>query len=145
MINLPAVQQLITGSPAAVSFELPVKYRATWEKMVENAKTNQWNVKISRPKRPRTTGWKSQNHHFRGHCRDILQQTGNSMTVVATAIKEYAVEFYGYPEDEIFGKKKPRSEADLDTVECALLIDATHHFAVEWKLNLRESEEDENV
>ena len=144
MINLPATLRLTTGSSAAISFELPVKYRDAFWAMVESAKTDYWNVKISRPKRPRTTGWKSQNHHFRGHCRDILQQTGNSMTVVATAVKEYAVEFYGYPEDEVFGKKKPRSEADLDTVECALLIDATHHFAAEWKLNLRESEEDEN-
>jgi hypothetical protein len=54
-----------------------------------------------------------------------------------------AVEFFGYPEDEKFGKMKPRSEADLDTLEESLLIDAAHHFAAEWNYWLRESE-DEN-
>jgi len=72
-----------------------------------------------------------------------MEQTGNSMTAVATALKEHAVEFFGYPEDEVFGKMKPRSEADLDTVEEGLLIDATHHFAAEWGFWLRESEGDE--
>ena len=142
MIILPAVQRLRTGSRAAISFELPEMFRTAFWIMVEKAQTNYWQVKISRPRKPRTTGWKSQNHHFRGHCRDIMEQTGNSMTAVATAIKEHAVEFFGYPEDEVFGKMKPRSEADLDTVECGLLIDAADHFAAEWGFWLRESEDD---
>jgi len=141
MINLPAVKQLFTSSHAVISYELPIIYRAPYWKMVELARTDFWNVKISRPKRPRTTGYLSQNHHWRGHCRDIMEQTGNSMTAVANALKEYAVEFYGYPEDVIFGKMKPRSEADLDTVEMGLLIDATHQFAAEWGYWLRESED----
>ena len=132
MINLPATLRLSTGSSAAICFEIPIPYRTPLWAMVESAKTDYWNVKISRPKRPRTTGWKSQNHHFRGHCRDIMQQTGNSMSDVSMALKEYAVEYWGYPEDEKFGKMKPRSEADLDTVECGILIDATHQFAAEW-------------
>ncbi len=142
MINLPAVKELKTNSRVAISFELPEMFRAAWWAMKENDKSGYWNVKISRPKRPRTTGWKSQNHHFRGHCRDIMAQTGNSMTAVATALKEHAVEFFGYPEDEVFGKMKPRSEADLDTVEESLLIDATHHFAAEWNYWLRENDDE---
>ena len=142
MINLPAVKELRTNSRAAISFELPQMFYSVWQVFKEKNKTGYWNVKISRPKRPRTTGPESQNHHFRGHCRDIIEQTGNSMTAVATAVKEHAVEFFGYPEDEVFGKMKPRSEADLDTVECGLLIDATHHFAAEWNYWLKENEDE---
>ena len=142
MINLPAVQQLITGSPAAVSFELPVKYRATWEKMVENAKTNQWNVKISRPKRPRTTGWKSQNHHINGHCQQIAMETGNSFTAVKERMKELAIG-RGYPKETLVdGSVKPKSEADIDTVEAGYLIDTIHQFADEWNIRLIEEDED---
>jgi len=141
MVLLPAVKRLKTGSHAAISFELPAPFRAAFWAMVEKSKTEYYQVKISRPRKPRTTGWKSQNHHWRGHCRDIMEQTGNSMTDVATALKEYAVEFYGYPEDEKFGKMKPRSEADLDTVEEGVLIDATHHFAASWGFYLKESED----
>ena len=142
MINLPAVQRLRTGSRAAVSFELPIMFRDAFWAMVEKAQTDYWNVRIGRPRKPRTTGPLSQNHHFRGHCKDIMEQTGNSMTAVATELKEHAVEFFGYPEDEVFKKMKPRSEADLDTVEEGVLIDATHHFAAEWNFWLRESEDE---
>ena len=142
MINLPAVKELRTNSRAAISFELPEMFRAAWWAMKEKAQTDYWCLKISRPRKPRTIGYKSQNHHFRGHCRDIMAQTGNSMTDVATALKEFAVENYGYPEDVKFGKRKPRSEADLDTVEESLLIDATHHFAANWGFYLIESEDE---
>ncbi len=142
MIQFPAALRLRTGSNAAVSFEIPIKLRDSFWIMVEKAQTDYWNVKIGWPRKPRTTGWLSQNHHFRGHCRDIMGQTGNSMTAVATALKEHAVEFFGYPEDEVFGKMKPRSEADLDTVECGVLIDATHHFATEWIYWLKESDDE---
>lgn len=144
MLNLPAVKELRTNSRAMIAFELPSMFYPTWWAMKEKAQTDYWCLRISRPRKPRTTGYKSQNHHFRGHCRDIMAQTGNSMTDVATALKEYAVEFYGYPEDAKFGKLKPRSEADLDTVEESLLIEATHQFAAEWRFYLKESEDDNN-
>lgn len=138
---IPATKKINSGSPAAISFELPIPYRAIWEQMVEQSRSGYWCLKVTRPRKPRTTGPLSQNHHFRGHCRDIMEQTGNSMAAVATALKEHAVEFFGYPEDEVFGKRKPRSEADLDTVEEGLLIDATHHFAAEWGYWLIEGDE----
>ena len=67
MVNMPAVLRLRTGSRAAVSFEVPEMFRGQLWAMVEKAKTEYYQVKISRPKRPRTTGDKSQNHHINGH------------------------------------------------------------------------------
>jgi len=143
MINLPATLRLSTGSSAAICFEIPIPYRTPLWAMVESAKTDYWNVKISRPKRPRTTGWKSQNHHINGHCQQIAMETGNSFTAVKERMKELAIG-RGYPKETLVdGSVKPKSEADIDTVEAGYLIDTIHQFADEWNIRLIEEDEDD--
>jgi len=136
MINLPAVQQLITGSPAAVSFELPAPYRATWEKMVENAKTNQWNVKISRPKMPRTTGPESQCNAGNGFCQQIAVHTGNSFEAVKMYTKTEAIG-RGYSIETLpNGAVLPISEANASTEDSYHWIKAIKQLADELGIKL---------
>ena len=136
MINLPAVQRLRTGSHAAISFELPIPYRAVFWAMVEKAKTDFWNVKISRPKMPRTTGPESQCNCANGYCRQISVATTNSFEAVKERMKVLAIP-YGYPiETLIDGSVMPKSESELDTVQEHGFIKAIKQFADEWNIRL---------
>ena len=82
--------------------------------------------------KPRTTGWKSQNHHINGHCQQIAMGTGCSFSAVKERMKELAID-RGYPIETLpDGAVKARSEADVDTVAAAALIDTIHQFADEW-------------
>ena len=143
MINLPAVKELRTNSRAAISFELPEMFRAAWFVMKERNKSGYWNIRISRPKRPRTTGEKSQNHHINGHCQQITSETGNSFAAVKERMKVLAID-RGYPMETLpDGVAVPKSESDIDTVEAGYLIDTIHQFADEWGIRLIEESEDE--
>ena len=140
MINLPAVQRLRTGSHAAISFELPIPYRAVFWAMVEKAKTDFWNVKISRPKCPRTVGYKSQNHHINGHVQQICIETGNTFSAVKERMKELAIGM-GYPVETLpDGSVEPISESEIDTVQAGYLIDTIHIFCAEYGIRLIEED-----
>lgn len=102
---------------------------------------NRLRVSISKPRRERSTGKGSQNTHFHGHCQDIANQTGNALSVVKETVKEYAVEWLGYPTVEFCRKQIPQSEADCSVEEATLLIDAVHLFADEWDFALIEAED----
>ncbi|MFH1235807.1 MAG: hypothetical protein V1685_02610, partial [Parcubacteria group bacterium] len=58
-------------------------------------------IEISPPFRPRTTGWKSQSHHLRGHARQLAGLTGYSMTEMMDVIKHETV---SWPEKIIRGR-----------------------------------------
>lgn len=142
MLNLPAVKELRTVSRAVITFELPEMFRSTWWSMREKAQTDYWNVKISRPKKPRTTGYKSQNHHINGHCQQITGESGNSFAAVKERMKVLAID-RGYPIETLpDGAAVPKSESDIDTVEAGYLIDTIHQFAAEWNIKLIEEDED---
>lgn len=95
-------------------------------------------VTLQRPKRPRTTGDKSQNHHLNGHIIQICNATGNDYEAVKHAVKMIAVEQFGYPFQTIAGHILPKGERHADTVECAKLIEASHYLAAELELILKE-------
>ena len=96
---------------------------------------------ISKPRKARTTGEKSQNHHLNGHVQQIARSTGNSFDAVKLYIKREAVG-QGYPFETLpSGDIMPVSEADTDTVECGILIEVAHQTAAEWGIRLVEDEE----
>jgi len=95
-------------------------------------------VTLRRPRKPRTTGPKSQNHHLNGHILQLCQETGNDYDSVKNAVKMLAVTQLGYPYVEIAGQIVPKKESDSSTEECALLIEATHLVAADLGLILRE-------
>jgi len=141
MINIPAAKRIKTGDVSLIQFEIPVIFQGQLWTMIGKAPTEYYQVKISRPKRPRTTGDKSQNHHINGHCQQIANETGNSFTAVKERMKVLAID-RNYPiETMLDGSVMPKSEADIDTVEAGYLIDTIHQFAAEWNIRLIEEED----
>ncbi|MCQ2485803.1 MAG: hypothetical protein MJ168_10795 [Clostridia bacterium] len=95
-------------------------------------------VTIQPPKRPRTTGPDSQNHHLNGHIMQICSETGNNYETVKTAIKMIAVQFLGYPYKTIGRQIVPQPESECSVEECALLIEAAHMLAADLGIILAE-------
>lgn len=95
-------------------------------------------VTLQPPKRPRTTGEHSQNHHLNGHIMQICNKTGNSYDVIKYCVKMIAVEQMGYPYKTIAGHIVPQPESESSTDECALLIEAAHILAAQLSIILQE-------
>lgn len=98
-------------------------------------------VTLKPPYPPRSTGEGSQNHHLNGHIMQICNVTGNSFKAVKLAVKEIAMEQFGYPFETVGKHIVPKSESDCDTVECGMLIEAAHYLAAEEGIILREATE----
>jgi hypothetical protein len=90
------------------------------------------------PKRPRTTGAFSQNHHLNGHIMQICNETSNSYDAIKYCVKMLAVEEMGYPYEIIDGHIWPKAEHESSTDECALLIEAAHVWAAHHGIILQE-------
>jgi len=88
--------------------------------------------------RPRTKGWRSQNHRINGHCQQIAQETGNSFRAIKEHMKKEAID-RGYPFETLpDGSTQPKSEADISVEEAILLTDTINQFAAEWGIVLKE-------
>lgn len=90
------------------------------------------------PKRPRTTGEHSQNHHLNGHIMQICNETQNSYNAVKDEVKRIAVETMGYPYEIVNGHIHPKGESESSTDECAKLIEAAHVLAADLGIILQE-------
>ena len=95
-------------------------------------------VTMQPPKRPRTTGEGSQNHHLNGHIMQICNETGNDYDTVKQAVKMIAVENMGFPYRTIAGRIIPQHESESSTEECAKLIEAAHVLAADLCIVLQE-------
>ena len=95
-------------------------------------------VTIQPPRKPRTTGEHSQNHHLNGHIMQICNETQNSYNAVKDEIKRIATEEMGYPYEEINGHIHPIGESESSTDECAKLIEAAHVLAADLGIILQE-------
>ena len=93
---------------------------------------------IQPPKKPRTTGEHSQNHHLNGHIMQICNETGNSYGAIKYCVKMLAVEEMGYPYELVDGHICPQGETDCSTEECAKLIEAAHVLAADLGIILQE-------
>ena len=122
-----------------ITIEVP---RDQWEALqfeLSTFKNDQACVKFSRPKRPRTCGPKSQNSHAWGHCAQIAQSLGMEVYEVEYIAKYRAIK-RGYPVFAHLGMMVPKSQADIDTVECGYLIEECHQIAAENNIILTETE-----
>ena len=95
-------------------------------------------VTMQPPKRPRTTGEGSQNHHLSGHIMAICNETGNDYDSVKDAVKMIAVENMGYPYKTIGGRIVPQRERECSVEDCAKLIEAAHILAADLGIILQE-------
>ncbi|MCE5190265.1 MAG: hypothetical protein LLG08_00540 [Actinomycetia bacterium] len=85
--------------------------------------------------RARTTGPHSQNHHLRGHVRQLAEHTGYSMGEMMEVVKQETV---GWPTHELRGHTVWASEADIDSLTAAEAIERCHVIAVDLGVVLRE-------
>lgn len=142
MIELPAAKVEIY--PEAVTVHIPFDRRDEWTQLIKLPaieKSQQLYVKLGKPRKPRTTGWKSQNHHFNGHIQQFCQCSGDSFDEVKLHIKREAVSM-GYPvKHTSWGTVVPISESDASTVECGYLIDTIHRVASDFGYTLKETNE----
>lgn len=138
-IIMPAVRQTGKGRDC-LTLEIPAIYRQAVQILSDRAESNGGyiQVRLALPQRPRTTGWRSQNHHINGHIQQITMETGNSFSAVKERMKELSLD-RGYPFETLPDRSiKPRSEADIDVVQAGYLIDTIHQFAAEWGILLIE-------
>jgi hypothetical protein len=135
MIKLPAVEYVDEGE------WLRIKKPRAFRPMVDGflGKLKGWvQVTLTRPGKPRTTGWKSQNHHVNGHCQQISHETGCSFEAVKMRMKELTP---GWQMDTMpDGSAYPKSEGEATTVEAAALIETIHAFAAEYQIILIEGD-----
>ena len=132
---LEFVGRILSIEPLII--EYPAGYKQGLEKL---AQKDSLIVKIAPPRKLRSTGEWSQNHHLNGHIQQICVETGNDFAAVKAVVKQMAVSM-GYPFRTFRGMVIPYSEAEASVQECAILIEAVHRLAAELGINLKETEE----
>lgn len=139
---MPAAR-IIHGTAQEVTIEIPEQCRAAWQALAGKPnvqKSKQIYVKLAPVRKPRTTGWKSQNKHIHGHAQQIAEYTGDYKEDVINEAKRRAVT-HGYPvRENSFGAIVPVSERDISTVEAGYLIEELHHIASDLDVRLVENE-----
>ena len=142
MIELPGAP--VEVSPIGFSVIIPYYAIDAWTVMLERMREKRnFNLylKVDTPKKPRTTGYKSQSHHFNGHVQQLANETGDYFDDMKMNIKRKAIS-KGYPSrTNSFGDAVPISEADASTVECSYLIDTAHEVASFLNVRLKEYDE----
>ena len=90
-------------------------------------------------RKPRTTGYRSQNHAINGYVGQIAKETGEDAGIIKMYCKQLAIR-RGYPLMEregqliysrLNGEPLPESEAEISTVEAGYLIDEIIQLAAE--------------
>jgi hypothetical protein len=137
--------RVTTGHRDKVCFKLPDELNElVWHFIRQVEVANQrFVIRLSTPRKHRTTGQFSQSHHLNGHVQQIAMDTGNDFTTVKETAKDRAIK-RGYPFiTTLDGKVRPLSETEIDTVQAGYLIDELHQLAAELNIRLREGYEDE--
>ena len=104
----------------------------------KDKKNDYVSVTLTAPRRPRSTGEGSQNHHLNGHIMQICADTGNDYETVKAKVKMIACECFGYPYTEFLGVIVPQGESKAGVEECTLLIEAAHLLAADLGIILKE-------
>ena len=103
--------------------------------------------RLTPPKKPRTTGEKSQNHAINGFCQQIAIANGQDFDTVKLTAKYRAISRgWKYLEINVRDPKTgmmlnyvyPESEADADTIQAGYLIDELKQIAAENNIILKE-------
>lgn len=147
-IKVLGIHRLKSGSPRIVSLEIPavreVEYRAL---VAKGQPADRFDFVLSTPKRKRSTGPWSQNHHLNGHCMQISHETGQDFDAVKLYVKRQAIArglpLKTRPDGDVLysladGQPVPISETDMDTVQCGWCIEEVHILAAELGIILRE-------
>jgi len=138
MINFPAIKRV--PSSGLIMFEPPAGQLQSVVAYFErnDVKHNKYyTVKINTPRRPRSTGDKSQNHRINGFIQQIAMSTGQPFDDIKKRAKQLAVDM-GYPmlTDEsglpiydLWGNIQGISESDASVEDAILLSQAVEQIA----------------
>lgn len=127
-----------------------LKFMATKENIVRLVREKSHPMREGRPysvsirelRDPRSTGWRSQNHHIHGHATQIGAFCGDDKAEIIRIAKEKALT-RGYPTTTNYlGEVIPESEKELDTKGASILIDVLHEIAAFLGVMLIESSAD---
>ncbi|MCH8476359.1 MAG: hypothetical protein LAT56_00235 [Wenzhouxiangella sp.] len=132
--------------------DLPEDVRQSVELFIQDSKDKRGgyaHIEIAKPKRPRTTGYRSQNSRFRGHCEDLANQITEpdgtpvyTADMIALALKRMASE-EGYPwRLGIDGVREPHSTSEVTLEEMKILLDVQQRYADEHSFYLTEYDEE---
>jgi len=101
-----------------------------------------YSVSIRELRDPRSTGWRSQNHHIHGHATQIGAFCGDDKAEIIRIAKEKALT-RGYPTTTNYlGEVIPESEAELDSKGAWILVEVLHEIAAFLGVQLIESSAD---
>lgn len=120
----------------------PAEHKGRLKELYEQADVKQGGyvtITLENVRKPRTTGYKSQNHAINGYVGQIAKETGEDAGIIKMFCKQLAVR-RGYPLMEregqliysrLTGEPLPESEAEISTVEAGYLIDEIVQLAAE--------------
>lgn len=144
-LTLPAMDIQITTRDKAKYLE--------WIQLQNKAlasKAGYLSIDITLPKRPRTTGERSQNRAINGYIQQICEYTGNEFNDVKMYCKNRAMK-RGYPwmmtsEGEVIyslqtGEPMPESETKISVEQASMLIEEIVQLASELNFRLKEHED----
>lgn len=135
-------------------FRIPPEDKPAYNAMLDKCKKarNGWaTVKISLPKRYKSTGKFSQNSHFHGHCAQIALETGHNVSYIKEWCKSLAVD-KGYPQaedlkcDKLFDRHADpvgMTFGNATVEEAKMCIDVTHELAIDLGIKLYEGENEQ--
>ena len=144
------MKTIIINNAQVVSFD-DTKRNITWHFTVELyykikefllwIKIDFMHMELSKIFKPRSTGWKSSNHHFNGHVMQIAKEVGDYFDETKIDIKRAAMS-RGWPHRYNYkGEIVPKSEREVTDQECACGIDVCHQIAAEQGIILREDDD----
>ena len=134
-----------TGKPGAVTFRVPADYRQPLIVLLKKcaAKSSGYvTLTLDAPKRPRTTGERSQNSALWGWCSDIAEQLDYTPDQVKAAMCRMAVS-EGYPTTlSIDGVEEPMPTRYASIEQMSVILSVIVRFADENSLYLTEYDGD---
>ena len=123
------------------------QYRGQVEAMINWLGRAPTALGLGKAYKKRTTGKKSQNHHYWGHLHQLVtestaQTCGTDIDLLDYAIRYRAIS-WGWKFNIVAGQKVPYAESEGSSIEYGKLIECVHHFAAEIGFILYEGEEDD--
>lgn len=144
-VVIPAAKRL--DIPGVLAFEIPAAYYDVVKALTKRAAerhASYMSLRLGLPRKPRTTGRKSQNTKIHGIVDVWVSQFGNDHDTTYHTLKRMAMNDGEYPFDEMFdGGREPRSETKLSTVEAARFIEWLIYKSAEWGVPVPQGDDDE--
>jgi hypothetical protein len=135
MIEYTAEYKITNGF---ITFRIPDGYQIHVDALGEKCK-GFMTVRYGKPRKPRTTGEKSQNNLAWKLCTEIARALTMELYEVEYIAKVRAIK-RGYPVSITLGIPVPKSQADIDVQECSCLIEEYYMIAAENGVKLENGE-----